>query len=50
MQPFALPRYSRPVAIRGHFHQPRYRVVEVGNPFASKWRAFMATLVRVVRP
>lgn len=49
MQPFALPRMSRSVVVRGHFHQPRARVVSRSNPFAVDWsRVFVASLVGFV--
>lgn len=49
MQPFALPRMSRPVVVRGHFHQPRARVVSTRNPFAVDWsRVFVAVSVGFV--
>jgi len=50
MQSFELPRVTRrPVAVRGHFHQPRARVVSRSNPFAVDWsRVFVAVAVGFV--
>ena len=50
MQSFELPRVTRgPVAVRGHFHQPRARVVSRSNPFAIDWsRVFVASVVGVL--